>query len=121
VGFGFERPKVKAPGRRSVARGLEVSGFLQVTIDDRTIDVTAEGSRVRAEIGDMASGRPSLRLAITGFTLVKRLARALDDRALSLLVTRDGRPVLELGSDVRSGTLARIFGVRHVRIVRDRT
>ncbi len=103
-----------------MARGLEVSGFLQVTIDDRTIDVTAEGSRVCAEIGDIASGRPSLRLAIAGFTLVRRLARVLDDRALSLHVTRDGRPVLELGAGVRSGTLARIFGVSNVRIVRFR-
>lgn len=103
-----------------MARGLEVSGFLQVTVDDRTIDVTADGSRVRAEIGDLASGRPSLRHALSGLTLARRLSRLLDESAITLLVTREGRPIAELGSGVRGGALARFLRVPRVRIVRSR-
>ena len=99
-------------------RGLEVMGALRLTVDDRTIDVTAMGSRVRAEIGELPNVRPSVRLVASSFTLARRLSRALDATDLTLVITRDGRTVAELGSGVRGGALATMLGIARVRVVR---
>jgi hypothetical protein len=101
-----------------VARGLEVTGSLTLTTLDRRIDVTADGSRVRAEIGDLALGRPSLRRATTGYALTRRLLRVLDAASLTVDVTRHGRTVAEFGAGVRGGALARLVGLSRVRIVK---
>jgi hypothetical protein len=101
-----------------VGGGLEVTGSVTLTVDGRTIEVTGTGTRVRAEIGGLDAGRPSLRLATSGYALARRLSRALDARALTVEITRDGRTVAELGAGVRGGTLARLLGIARVRIVR---
>ncbi len=103
-----------------MARVVEVSGALHVTLDERTIEVTADGSRVRAEIGDIATGRPSIRLAASSFVLARRLSRSLDRSALTLVITRAGVEVAELGAGVRGGRLARFLGMPNVRVRRVR-
>jgi hypothetical protein len=99
-----------------MGRGLEVVATLQMTVDDRTIDLTADGSRVRVEIGDLTIGRWSPRLATSGFALVRRLSRVLVASQMTLHVTRNGRQIVELGAGVRGGAVARLLGIACVRI-----
>jgi hypothetical protein len=99
-----------------MGRGLEVVAALQMTVDDRTIDLTADGSLVRVEIGDLAIGRRSLRLATSGYVLARRLSRVLVASQMTLRVTRHGRRIVELGAGVRGGALARLLGISRVRI-----
>jgi hypothetical protein len=101
-----------------VAAALELTGTLQLSLDDVTIDVTAFGSRVRVEIGDFEPGRPTLRLVRSTSTLARRLASALDARRLTLVITRHGKPLVELGAGVRGGRLARALGFGRVRVHR---
>ncbi|MBD5653857.1 MAG: hypothetical protein IAI50_01600 [Candidatus Eremiobacteraeota bacterium] len=103
-----------------MANVVEISGSLQLSIDEREIDVTAFGSRVRVEIGDLAPARPTFRFVRSTSQLARRLARALNERRLTLVVTRHGSPVVELGSGVRGGALARILGLGRVRVYRRR-
>ena len=48
--------------------------------------------------------------------LARRLARELDARGLTLVVTRNGAALAELGAGVRASPLARLFGLAHVRL-----
>ena len=96
---------------------VEITGHLELTLEDEaTIDVTAYGSRVRCEIGDLASRRPTLRLVGSTAVLAKRLARLLDASALTLTLTRNGKPFADLGSGVRGGPLASILGFSRIRV-----
>lgn|GEM_PF-3513531 len=99
-------------------RALDLSGRLQVGVDDRTFELTASGSSVRLEIGDFAPSLRSLRFVRSGGTLARRLGRVLAARAVTLVVTRNGRPIVELGAGVRSGRFARLLGFANVRLVR---
>ena len=106
------------PARPNYGRGIDVVADLRITIDDRAIDVTADGSSVRAEIGNLAAGRPTLRFALSGLSLARRVSRALDGAALTVVLTREGRPVAELGANVRGGVLARLLRIPNVRLIR---
>ena len=95
---------------------VEITGSLQVGLDgERTIDVTANGSRVTAEVGDLASGRTPLRFLRSRYVFARRLSRVLDRRALTLVLTNDGEPVAEFGSGVRGGLFDRLVGLARVR------
>ncbi|GAC1302651.1 MAG: hypothetical protein NVSMB19_12090 [Vulcanimicrobiaceae bacterium] len=80
--------------------------------------MTAHGSRVRAEIGDLGPRRPSLRLVRSSAILARRLSHALHARTLTLTITRHGEPLLDLGCGVRGGPLARLLGFSRVRLYR---
>lgn len=96
---------------------VEITGHLELMLDDdATIDVTAYGSRVRAEIGDLGPIRPSLRFVRSSATLARRLSRLLHARTLTLTITRHGEPFVEIGSGVNGGPLARLFGLSRVRV-----
>lgn len=98
-------------------RDLEITGRLELSLDDaHSIDVTAHGSRVRAEIGDLAPKRLGLHFIRSTATLAGRLSRILHARTLTLTITRDGVPFAELGTGVRSYPLARLFGLSRVRV-----
>jgi hypothetical protein len=99
---------------------VEVSGALQLELDGRRIDVAATGSRLSAEISSLAAPRPTLRLIASTLTLARRLSRTLDEFGLTFALTRDGRPVLELGAGVRSHAIAKLFGFRRIRLYRRR-
>jgi len=100
-----------------MASDVEITGHLELTLDDdATIDVTAHGSRVLAEIGDLGPRRPSLRLVRSSIELARRLARFLHARTLTLTITRRGTPLVEIGSGVRGGLLARVLGLSRVRV-----
>lgn len=100
-----------------MAVDVEITGHLELTLDDdATIDVTAHGSRVRAEIGDFGPRRPSLRLVRSSAQLARRLSRVLDARTLTLSITRHGETLVEIGSGVRGGPLARLLGLSRVRV-----
>ncbi len=104
-----------------MAADVEITGHLELTLDDSaTIDVTAHGSRVRLEIGDLGPRRPSLRLVRSSATLARRLARVLHARRLTLSITRHGAPLVEIGSGVVGGPIARLFGLSRVRVYRKR-
>ena len=96
---------------------VEITGHLELTLDDHaTIDVTAHGSRVRAEIGDLGLHRPSLRLLRASAMLARRLSRLLHARTLTLTVTRFGEPLIDVGAGIRGGPLARLLGFSRVRV-----
>jgi hypothetical protein len=95
---------------------LELSGALEVSLDDRTIAVTGSGPWVRAEIAALDGVRPTLRMARSGLVLARRLSRALDRAELRLVITRNGRTLAELGAGVRGGRFSRLFGLSRVRI-----
>lgn len=98
---------------------LELDGKLQITgTEGEAIVLFGEGSRLRAEIGSLSAPRPTLRLARSGAKLVRRLSEVLARRKLTLLVTRSGVPLVELGSEVRGGLAERIFGMSRVRLYR---
>ncbi len=98
---------------------LELDGKLQITgTEGEAIVLFGEGSRLRAEIGSLSAPRPTLRLARSGAKLVRRLSKVLARRKLTLLVTRSGVPLVELGSEVRGGLAERIFGMSRVRLYR---
>lgn len=100
---------------------VEITGHLEVTLDDSaTIDVTAHGSRVRLEIGDLGPRRPTLRFVRSSARLARRLARLLHERKLTLSITRHGAPFVEIGSGVVGGPLARLLGLARVRVYRKR-
>ncbi|GAC1310652.1 MAG: hypothetical protein NVS2B3_17500 [Vulcanimicrobiaceae bacterium] len=100
-----------------MAADVEITGRLELTLDDAaTIDVTAHGSRVRAEIGDLAPRRPSLRFVASSAQLARRLSRVLHARTLTLSITRHGETIVEIGSGVRGGPVARLFGLSRVRV-----
>jgi hypothetical protein len=98
--------------------GLELTISLQVTLDDHTFEVTADGSRISADVGDLEFGRPTLRLGASALELARRLSEALAARSLTLTITRHGREIVELGAGVDGGSLARFLGVSRVRILR---
>ena len=98
---------------------LELAGELVLTAETgRTIALTANGSRVRLEVGDVPKRRTTLRLLRSSLTLARRLSRALHDRSLTLVVTRDGEPLFEIGTGVTGGLLARLLGIACVRLYR---
>ena len=94
---------------------LDFSAALEIMLDDRTIEVTADGPRVCAEIAALDGVRPTLRMATSGIVLARRLSRVLDRSELTLVITRNGKPLAELGAGVRGGRLARLFGFSRVR------
>ena len=98
---------------------LEFEGELQITAQDGgSIDVSASGSRVRAEIGTFSLGRPTLRLVTSSVVLARRLATVLERESITLVITRDGKPVAELGAGVKGGLAARLFRMPRVRMHR---
>jgi hypothetical protein len=99
-------------------RRLEIEGSLHVSLDERSIEIVAEGSHVRAEIAAFEVRRPSFRLLASSLSLARRLSRSLERRGLTLTVTRDGKPLAELGSGVRGVGVARLFGLSRVRVFR---
>ena len=98
---------------------LELDGTLQITAPDGLrVDVSATGATVRAEIHSLALRRPSLRLVRSSLVLARRVARMLDRQKLTLILTRDGKPLAELGAGVRGGLGARLLGLSRVRFYR---
>lgn len=98
---------------------LEIDGMLQITgTGGESIAVSGEGSRIRADIGSLATGRPTLRLIGSSLVLARRLAKALARRELTLLITRSGTPLIELGSAARGGFLERLLRMPRVRLYR---
>jgi hypothetical protein len=98
---------------------LELEGLLRITGEKgETIDLTGEGSRLRADIGSLSVRRPTLRLVRSSLVLVRRLARLLTQRKLTLLVTRAGDPLVELGAQARGGVVERLLRMPRVRIFR---
>jgi hypothetical protein len=98
---------------------LEIEAALEITsADGATIGLVADGSTWRAEIGSLEIRRPTLRLVRSSFTLVRRLSRILAARHLTLVITRSGRPVAELGAGVAGGLAARLLGASRVRVFR---
>jgi len=96
---------------------VELTGRLELLLDDeRMIDVTAHGSRIRAEIGDAGPKRPGLRFIRSTAILARRLARLLHARKLTLSITRHGEPFLEIGAGVSAHPLARVLGFSRVRM-----
>ncbi len=96
---------------------VEVTGRLELTLDDaHTIDVTAHGSRIRAEVGDIGPKRPGLRFVASSAILARRLARVLHARTLTLSITRGGEPLVEMGAGVTGQPLARLLGLSRVRV-----
>ena len=92
---------------------LEITGA-----EGESIALVGEGSRLRAEIGTLSTGRPTLRLASSGLILVRRLAKLLARRNVTLLITRFGVPLIELGAEARGGLAERLFGMSRVRLFR---
>lgn len=97
---------------------LDFGGSIDITLDDRTIAITADGSRVHAEIAAFDGVRPTLRLASSGLVLARGLSRVLDRAELTLVITRNGKTFAELGAGVRGGRIARLFGLSRVRVSR---
>ena len=98
---------------------VEFDGLIRITGQGgESIDVTGEGSRLRADVASFSVGRPTLRLVSSSFGLVRRLARVLTRRKLTLLVTRSGEPFVELGAEARGGVAERLLRMPRVRIYR---
>ncbi|GAC1398589.1 MAG: hypothetical protein NVS2B8_03020 [Vulcanimicrobiaceae bacterium] len=96
---------------------VEITGHLELSLDDdRVVDVTGHGSRIRAEIGELGPKRPGLRFVLSSAMLARRLARVLHARTLTLSITRNGEPLVELGAGVSGSPLARLFGFRGIRV-----
>jgi hypothetical protein len=91
---------------------LELEGLLRITGEKgETIDLTGEGSRLRADIGSLSVRRPTLRLVRSSLVLVRRLARLLTQRKLTLLVTRGVHAIC-------GGVVERLLRMPRVRIFR---
>jgi len=100
-----------------VKSDVEITGHLELTLDDaHTIDVTAHGSRIRAEVGDIGPKRPGLRFVASGAVLARRLSRVLHARTLTLSITRDGEPLVDIGAGVTGHPLGRLLGLSRVRV-----
>ena len=98
---------------------LEIEAALEITTSDgRTIELNAEGSRWRAEIGSLEVRRPTLRLVRSSFTLARRLSRLLAAQNMTLVVTRSGLPLAELGAGISGGPVAKLLGASRVRVYR---
>jgi hypothetical protein len=97
-------------------RTIEVWAELHVSALDRTIDVSANGSHVRAEVSTLAIRRPTLRLVVTGALALRRLASVLGARGLRLTVSHAGRDVIDLGAGVRAHPIARLLGCSYLRV-----
>jgi hypothetical protein len=100
-----------------VAANVEVTGHLELSLDDeRFIDVTAHGSRIRAEIGTLGPKRPGLRFIGSSALLARRLSRVLNARKLTLAITREGETVAEIGAGVPGNPIAKLLGFGRVRV-----
>jgi hypothetical protein len=99
-------------------RRIEVSGALQLSLDDRTIEVSGSGSELRAEVAGLRVRRPSLRLVASSVLLSRRLSQSLARRGLKLTITRHGAPFVELGFGVPGAPLRRLAGLARVRLLR---
>jgi hypothetical protein len=106
-------------GTEELTRVLEIEAALEITTaDGRTIELNAAGSRWRAEIGSLELRRPTLRLVGSSLTLVRRLSRVLAAQNVTLVITRSGRPLAELGAGVSGGPVAKLLGASRVRVYR---
>ena len=95
---------------------VEFDGLVRLTGEGgESIDVTGDGSRLRADIGSVSVKRPTLRLVASSFVLVRRLARLLTRRKLTLFVTRSGEPLVELGAETRGGVAEQLLRMPRVR------
>ncbi len=105
-----------------MAADVEITGHLELSLDDnRVIDVTAHGSRIRAEIGSFGPKRPGLRFIGSSALLTRRLSRVLHARKLTLAITREGETLAEIGAGVPSNPIARLFGFGRVRVYRKKS
>jgi hypothetical protein len=102
-----------------VSGALEIDGLLHITGEfGERIDLLGEGSRLRAEIGSSRVRRPTLRLLRSSVVFANRLAGVLARQDLTLVVTRRGKPLVELGAGVRGGIAERFLRMPRVRIFR---
>jgi len=100
-----------------VAANVEITGHLELSLDDEhVIDVTAQGSRISAEIGTFGPKRPGLRFIGSSALLARRLSRVLHARKLTLAITREGKTLAEIGAGVPSNPIARLLGFGRVRV-----
>ena len=97
-------------------RSIEVEGLLQLSDGVHDIEVKADGSSLRAEIGRFKADARFLPRLRTYLKYARLLSRELDARNLSLVITADGKPLAELGSGVSGGPVARLLGVDHLRL-----
>lgn len=98
---------------------LELEGDLEFTAENgHRIALSAHGSNVRLELGPVPGQRTTLRLLRSSVTLVRRLSRVLQNRSLTLVITREGEPLIELGTGVTGQAVARLFGMSRVRFYR---
>ena len=118
--LGFGRARLKTPKRSKARSAVEIAGVLHVNVGNTTIDIVADGSQVRAEIVDLATCERTLRFVLSVHKLARRLSIALESRALTVIVLRHGRSVVELGSGVKGGALMRLLALPRVRLVRGR-
>ncbi len=96
---------------------LEIEAALEITTaEGRTIELSAAGSKWRAEIGSLELRRPTLRLVRSSLSLARRLSRLLATQKMTLVITRSGRPLAELGSGVSGGPVAKLLGASRVRV-----
>ena len=113
----FARANIREHISRNVSHAVEITGHLELSLDDEhTIDVTAQGTRIRAEIGDFGANRPGLRLVRSSAMLARRLSRVLHARHLTLSITRNGASLVDIGAGVSGSPLARLFGFSRVRV-----
>jgi hypothetical protein len=90
---------------------LNVDGQLQLSNGERNVTLTAEGSRIQAEIGDFPTDFFSLLRLGVNVKRARLLSRQLQALKMTLVITRDGVSLAELGSGVRTGPLARLRGL----------
>jgi hypothetical protein len=102
-----------------IARTLNVEGRLDIAGEGgERIDVFAAGSVLRAEVGSYPVRRPTLRLVRSSMVLARRLSIVLEAQGLTLVVTRAGKPLAELGAGVMGGIAARMLRMPRVRLFR---
>jgi len=101
-------------------RALHFDGNLQISDGRREYTVVGSGTGLRAEIGDLRTDVFSLLRMGVSVQRARRLSRELVRRGLTLVITRKGIPVAELGAGVRAGFLARLIGFPHLRFFKNR-
>lgn len=97
---------------------FDVSGSLRLTIDGQDVDVTADGSTLRAEVGRPRRLLRSFGLRFGSASLLRRLTVALDRYEMTLVVTQRGATIARLGSGVRSGFVGWLLRVPYLRFHR---
>ncbi len=97
---------------------LDVSGALLLNVDGEDLAVCASGSDIVIEVRRPRRLLRQIGSPWRGRRIVRTLAKSLHGLGLTLTISRNGIPIIMLGTHAKTSFAGRLFGVQNVSIVR---